>query len=266
MISYPLLKRNMISCLKPFLIIFAALCMYTLVIVYMYDPEMADMLNQYQEALPGIMAAAGMTGIASSLLEWMQIYLYGFLMLLFPLIFIIILVQKLVMGYIDNGSMANLLATPNSRRKIICTQILSAVLWMMILMVFVTMTGIIGGQVLFPGELDIERYCLLNASTLLMQLLVCGIAFLAACVSGEAKNYYTLGAGLPLLFFLLQAVSNMGEKLENLKYVTIYTLLPASEIVGGESGVWRQNVIMLVLTAVLFGLGGWWFCRRDLSL
>lgn len=266
MISYPLLKRNMVSCLKPFLIIFAVLCMYTLVIVYLYDPKMADMLNQYQEALPGIMAAAGMTGIASSLLEWMQIYLYGFLMLLFPLIFIIILVNKLIMEYIDNGSMANLLATPNSRRKIICTQVLSLGLWLVILMVSLTVTGIAGGQVLFPDELDIKRYCLLNGSTLLMQLLVCGIAFLAACVSSEARKFYTLGAGLPILFFLLQAISNMGEKLEKLKYVTIYTLLPASEIVQGKSGIWLQNVIMAALALLLFGCGSWWFCRRDLSV
>lgn len=62
------------------------------------DPELAEMLQGYQEALPQMMAAVGMTGVASSLIEWMQIYLYGFIMLLFPLIFIIIAVNKLVMG------------------------------------------------------------------------------------------------------------------------------------------------------------------------
>lgn len=70
-----------------------------------------------------MMAAVGMTGVAANLLEWIKIYLYGFLMILFPLIFIIILVNKLVASYIDNGSMASLLATPNSRGKIIRTQL-----------------------------------------------------------------------------------------------------------------------------------------------
>lgn len=266
MISFSLLKRNMFSCIKPFLIIYAVLCMYTIVIIYMYEPKMADMLNQYQEMMPGIMSAVGMTGVASSLLEWMQIYLYGFLMLLFPLIFIIILVQKLLMGYIDNGSMANLLATPNSRGKLIRTQALSVILWMGILMTAVTAVGIVGSQMMFPNELNVKRYIMLNGSTLLMQLLICGIVFLAACVCSEAKNYYGLGAGLPILFFLMQMISNMGEKLENLKYLTVYTLLPASKIVEGESGVWCQNVIMFVLAVVLFSGGIWWFCRRDLSV
>ena len=266
MISYPLLKRNMVSCVKPFIIIFAVLCMYTLMIMYMYNPELSNMLSDFQEALPGIMEAAGMTGAAANLLEWMQIYLYGFLMMLFPMIFTIILIQKLLMSYIDNGSMANLLATPNSRGKIIRTQVLSVGLWVTILMVAITIVGIVGAQMMFPDELDVKRYILLNGSTLLMQLLIAGIAFVAACICTEAKNYYALGAGLPILFFLIQMLSNMGEKLENLRYATVYTLLPAAEIVAGESGVWCQNVAMGLIVIVLFGGGIWWFCRRDLSL
>lgn len=266
MISYPLLKRNMVSCVKPFVIILAVLCMYTLVIMYMYNPELSAMLSDFQKALPGMMEAVGMTGAATNLLEWMQIYLYGFLMMLFPMIFTIILIQKLVMSYIDNGSMANLLATPNSRRKIICTQALSAIIWIVILMAAITVVAIVGGQIMFPDELNVKRYIMLNGSTLLMQLLIAGIAFLSACICSEAKNYYALGAGVPILFFLIQMMSNMGEKLENLKYATVYTLLPAEEIVAGESGVWCQNVAMAVMAAMLFGGGIWWFCRRDLSL
>lgn len=266
MISYPLLKRNMSACIKPFLILFAVLCMYILVIIYMYNPELADMLNEYQKLMPQMMSAVGMTGVATSLLEWMQIYLYGFLMLLFPLIFIVILGNKLVMDYIDNGSIANLLATPNSRRRIICTQLLSMLLWMTILMAAVTIVGILGAEMFFPGELDVKRYILLNGSTLLMWFLVCGITFLAACVCSEAKNYYAFGAGLPILFFLMQMLSNMGEKLEKLKYITIYTLLPTAEIVNGESGIWYRNAVVAAGAVLLFIAGAWWFERRDLSV
>lgn len=213
-----------------------------------------------------MMEAVGMTGVASNLLEWMQIYLYGFLMILFPLIFTIIIVHKLLMSYIDNGSMANILATPNSRGKVIRTQALCIILWMTILMVSLTVVGIIGAEIMFPDDLNVKRYIMLNASTLLMQLLVCGIAFLAACISTESKTYYTIGAGLPLIFFLMQMISNMGEKLENLKYATIYTLLPAAEIVQGESGAISSNLIMAGLAIALFSIGIIWFERRDLSL
>ena len=134
----PLFKRDMTSCIKVFVILFAVICLYTTVIIYMYNPELSDMLSDYQKALPEVMSAVGMTGIATNLLEWIQIYLYGFIMLLFPLIFIIILVQKMVMGYIDSGSMASLLATPNSRGQIIRTQVVAAVFWVTILIGAVT--------------------------------------------------------------------------------------------------------------------------------
>lgn len=262
----PLLKRDITSCIRIFLILFAVICMYTMIIIYLYDPEFAHILNDYQEMLPDMMAAMGMTGIATNLLEWIQIYLYGFVMLLIPLVFAVILMQKLVNGYIDGGTMANLLATPNSRRRIIRTQIAAAVIWTAILMGMTTLVGIVTAEALFPGELDIPGYLNLNFSTFLLQLLICAIACAAACAASESRQYYLVGAGLPVLFFLIQMIAGMGEKLEKLKYVTIFTLLPAADIVHGESGIWRQNLVMIALAAVLFSLGGLWFERRELYL
>ena len=151
MLSIPMLKHNFKTCLVPFIIIFAFLVMYTTVIIYMYDPEIAKMFDAYREMMPEMMAAMGMGGIASSLLEWIKVYLYGFIMLLFPLIFIIIAVNKLIMGFIDNGSMAGILATPNSRGKIIVTQLLSLYVWLFLLMVCVTVVGFVSADVMFPA-------------------------------------------------------------------------------------------------------------------
>ena len=147
----PLLKRDMLSCVKIFLILFAIIGMYTVVIIYMYDPKLSDMLNDYQQLLPDMMSAFGMTGIATSLLEWMQIYLYGFIMFLFPMVFSVVLMQKLLMGYVDSGAMASLLATPNSRRELIVTQTVAVLLWNVILIGAVTVVGIFSAEMLFPG-------------------------------------------------------------------------------------------------------------------
>ena len=175
--SRPLFKRNFQTCVKIFFLVFAVLAMYTGVIVYMYNPELAEVLSSYQNLMPEVMAAMGMSGSAANLLEWIQIYLYGFIMLLFPVIFIVVLVNKMVMRYIDSGSMADLLATPNSRRKIIRTQAISCVLWIGILMAAVSAVGVIAANVMFEGELDVKRYLLLNGSTLLLWFAVLGISF-----------------------------------------------------------------------------------------
>lgn len=263
---WPLFRRNMGSCVKPFAIILAVMCMYTGIIIYMFDPALAEILNRYQEALPDMMAAVGMTGVASSLLEWIQIYLYGFIMLLFPLIFIIILNHKLVARYIDDGSMAYLLASPHSRRRIILTQMVSAVLYVVLLMAAITGIGIACCEAMFPGELDIGRYLLLNAGTCLLQLTVTGLVFAAACFAGDNRVYYTVGAGIPIGFFLLYMLSNLGGKLENLTYVTLYSLLPTDRIIAGEGSVWPFMTALAGLAVLLFGAGAVRFTRRDLSL
>ena len=266
MLSIPMLKHNFKSCVVPFIIIFLFLVMYTTVIIYMYNPEIAEMLDAYRELMPEVMAAMGMGGMATSLIEWIHVYLYGFVMLLFPLIFIIIAVNKLVMGYIDSGSLAGILATPNSRRKIIVTQMLSLYLWLIFMMLCVSVVGIVSAQLFFPGELDIKTYFYLNLGTLMLWLAVASITFFAACVCSDGKYYYFLGAGIPILFFFLNMMGNMGENLEILKYFTIYSLLTADKIIAGNNEAIGSCGALLGICVVLSTVGSVYFTKRDLSL
>ena len=261
-----LLKQNIRACIKPMLILFAVICLYTSVIIYMYNPELSEMLNGYQEALPEMMSAVGMTGIATNLLEWIQIYLYGFIMNIFPMVFAIIMVNQVLMRYIDRGSIAGILSTPHSRVRIIVTQAVSAMLLMLLLLAAVTAVGVFCCETVFPGELDIAGYLKLNAGAALLQLLVLAIAFLSACVCSESKYYYTFGAGIPILEFLLLMLSNMGDKLKNLKYFTIYSLFPGDKIVSGGDGYLPNLLAMAGIAIVLYVAGILWFRKRDLSV
>lgn len=266
MISAPLWKRNMLSGFKLMLAFLAILSMYTIIIIWMYDPELSQALDQYAKLMPEVMAAVGMTGETGTLLAHINTYLYGFIMLLIPMIFVIMLVNKLIMRYIDNGSMVCLLATPNSRRKIIITQLCSIGLLVVILMVIMTGIGMFCSQFMFPGELDVPKYILLNAATLLLQLAVSGIAVAAACFFSDTKWYMLFGAGLPLLFYLFQMLSNMGEELEILKYATLFTLMPGIRIIEGKADVWKSMLTLGMIWIILYVIGKSRFQRRDLSL
>lgn len=266
MISLPLFKRNMISAGKLATIFLAVLTMYTTIIIYMFDPAMAEMLSQYQEIMPGIMAAVGMSGSTGTLIAFINTYLYGFIMLIIPMVFEIILINKFVMKYVDNGSMACLLATPNTRRKIILTQLVSIILSIGFLIGIITVIGILSSATMFPGDLDIEKYLQLNLSIFLLHLVISGIGFFAACFFNESKGYFALGAGLPILFYLIQMIANMGEKLENLKYCTIFTLFPGDKIVEGASGFLSSNLVLAALGIILYIIGVIKFTRKDLHL
>lgn len=266
MLSLPLFKRNMLYTSKIGIIFIAILTMYTTMIIYMFDPAMAEMLIQYQEMMPGVMAAVGMTGSTGTLIAFINTYLYGFIMLIIPMVFEIILINKFVMKYVDNGSMACLLSTPNTRLKIIITQLVSLILSVALLIGLITGIGLLSSVVMFPGDLDISKYLQLNLSVFLLYMVISGIGVLAACFFNESKGYFALGAGAPILFYLIQMISNAGDKFKDLKYCTIFTLFPGDKIVEGTSGVLSLNVAMAVMAAVLFIVGVIRFKKKDLFI
>jgi ABC-2 type transport system permease protein len=266
MISFPLFKRNMLSSVKIGMIFVAVLTMYISIIIYMFDPELADILTQYQEVMPWVMSAMGMSGSTGTLIDFINTYLYGFIMIIIPMIFQIILINKLLMKYIDSGSMACLLASPNSRKKIIYTQMISILLSVFALILVGTIVGLAFSQAIFPKELDISKYIQLNISTVLLQFAISGIAFFAACFFNESKGFFALGAGLPIAFYLIQMLSNMGGDLDFLKYFTLFTLLPGEEIIAGTTGVLSSNLILAGIGIILYLSGSTIFIKKDLPI
>lgn len=73
----------------------------------------------FSQTMSQSISAFGMTNPSSTLIEFLSSYLYGFIYLVFPLIFKIIIANKLVVRYVDQGSMAYLLSTPMSRKKLL---------------------------------------------------------------------------------------------------------------------------------------------------
>ena len=261
----PLFKRNLKRGFKVMFIFIVIITIYTMAIIYMYNEDMARMLSQYQDLMPELMAAVGMTGGGSSLLEFINTYLNGFIMLIVPMVFTMLLVNNYLVKYVDSGSMACLLATVHSRKKIILTQIFSILLMITIFLTYATLLGIIGSELLFPGKLDIGRYILMNIATLFMQFMVGGICFFMASAVNETRWYLALGVGIPLAFYIIQMMANMGDKIEVFKYMTIYTLLPYKEIIAGD-GFLGYFIIMILTSAVLFVAGKNIFIRKDLNL
>ena len=105
----------------------------------------------------------------------------------------------------------------------------------------------------------------MNVVLYFLQVAVSGICFFASCISNDTKLYFTIGAGVPVLFYLLQALANMGDKLENLKYFTLFTLFNTSDIIAGE-GIIMPIVIFLFVAIVFYGFGIYIFSKRDLPL
>jgi ABC-2 type transport system permease protein len=266
-VSFSLLKATAKSNWTIFVIFLAVLLMYMIVMLGMYDPESIEAMNQYVQALPqGMMEAFGYDIPATDLISFMAIYFYGFLIIMFPLIYCIIMANRLVAVLVDRGSMAYLLATPNTRAKIVTTQGIYLVLSITLLLAINAAIGIGLSESMFPGEMDIPAFIGLNLVSILLTLAISSICFFFSCIVNESKYSLAFGGGIPILFFIINMLKNIGSSSEWLKYLTLYSLFDAPAIVAGEQNIALLVIIFVAITLVLYGLGIVIFSRRNLYL
>lgn len=247
-------------------IIAAVLAMYIGMIVSMFDPKLGESLDLMMQSMPEIFAAFGMATQATTLIDFMLNYLYGFLLTVFILVLILIMANKLMVRYLDRGAMAYLLATPNSRTRIACTMIGVMVAILAGLMVVVTALEAGFAEALFPGELDMQALLQVNAGLLALWLAIAGLCFLSACLFSNATAALWAGGGLSILFFLMQMASKVGDKFEFLDNVNPLTLFDYYGLAAGDASAMGGAIALAAAAVALFAAAVVVFDRRNLSI
>ena len=251
---------------KLLVVFLAVLSMYLTVMAAMYEPEditvITDMLKLFPENLMKAMRFSGLiTGLTSYLASW----LYGLLMLGFPMVYCVIMSNRLVAKMVDNSSFAYLLSTPNSRNKIIFTQGLYALLSVAVIFVYVFALGVIICEAAFPGELDIGAFINLNLTTMLVNMVVIMIGFFASCLFNDTRRSLGLGAGLPIAFLMMNMLGGASPDAEILTKISIYGFYNPMELVENGAETW-VNPAYLGMIVVLFAASMLVFNKKRLPL
>ncbi len=267
MIRIPLLKQTIVANYKLVAIFLAVLAMYFIIIASMFDPKATDGMTAMLEALPKeYVDAFGFTISDPTLIGFLAGYFYGYLIILFPMIYDCIVSNRLIAAHVNKGSMSYILSTPTTRKSVAATQALFLIGSVTLLIGFVTALGIFVCNHLFPGELDVPKFLLLNLGALLLHYALSGIGFFASCLFNDTKYSVAVGAGIPIAFLLIQMLANMGGDIENLKYATLLTLFNPTAIVDGASSVPPSFAALGILAAILYISGIYIFHKRDLPL
>lgn len=266
MLNLELYKREMKGSVKLLVIFCMILTLYISVIIGMYDPEKMKVFDGFVEAMPELMTAVGMKAGATSLIGFMASYLYGFILLVFPMVFSILRGNGLVAKYVDNGSMVSLVAAPVKRVTIVFTQMAVMASGIFLLMLYATLLECIRAQSGFPGELDAESLFALNAGLLCLHLFIGGITFLASCAFSSTKYSIGFGAGIPTVMLVFRMLANEGEAAEKLKYLTFFTLFDPQGIIERESAAMTGIAVLIAGAAALYAIGIAIFDRKDLYI
>ncbi len=255
-------KRNWIM----LLIFFFVLAMYMTVIVTMYDPDSMDELMSMLDLFPPELAKAmNLSKVVTDLTGYLASWLYGMIMIGFPMVYCIILGNRLVARMVDNSSFAYLLSTPNSRMKIIFTQGFYALASVALLFAAVFGTGVFLCTAMFPDALDTGAFFRLNLTTMLVNMTAMSISFFFSCLFNETRFSLGFGAGIPIAFLLLNMLGGTSEDLKILKSISIYGLYDPVDLVQGAEVLW-VNLLYAGIIIVLFAAAVIIFDRKRLPL
>jgi ABC-2 type transport system permease protein len=264
--SYTLFKTMLKKNWTLLLIFFAVLTMYIAVMVSMYNPNDTEALTSMLKLLPeDVMKAIGFSSVITDLTSYLASWLYGMLMLAFPMIYAIILGNRLVAKMVDNSSFAYLLSTPNSRVKIIITQGVYALASVVIMFAALFGTGALICTVVFPNTLDIAAFFSLNLTTMLVNMVVMMICFFFSCLFNDTKLSMGFGAGIPIAFILMNMLGNVSENVSILKRMSIYGFYdPVGLVHGGNTSL--VNLVYIGIIAALFAFSVSIFKKKRLPL
>ena len=115
-------------------------------------------------------------------------------------------------------------------------------------------------------DFDVKTYGEMLGGTCLLILTFGAIGFFASCVFDRTGTAMAVGGGLPIAFFLIGMVVEMGgSAMENFKYLTLVTLNDTSAMLAGTE-FWQGLVALGAISVVLYAAGCTIFCKRDLPL
>ncbi len=261
-----LFKSSIRSNWKVLVVFSIIMVFYFSMIIVMYDPMTTDSMAALIDMLPQeLIKMLGFTLEVPTYTGFIASYFYGFLIILFPTILLIMVSYRVMGKLIDQGSMAYLLATPNSRVKIVATQACALISLITILLLIVTISGIVLSEVFFTNALEVKKFIYINIGAWCYFFSISSISFLANVFFSEGKNALSFASAFPIAFFVIQMIAQLGEKLEFAQYFTLLTLFQPNEII--QAGYQGWPLAILVLIGVLFySLSIVLFKHRDFAL
>lgn len=261
---WPLIQKEIKTNCLIFLLILLIITMYGTIIVMMYDPHLGESLLMMAESMPQLFAAFGMSQPGLHLLDFIFNYLYGFILIAIPFIYIIIMCQRLMIRYIDQGSLAYLLATPHSRKQLFFSQLFVMFLGLLLMIIYETLLIVICSYVMFQEIVDIGQLLIVNLGLLSLQSLMMAMCYLSACFFQDTKLSLGVGSGMGILFILIHMLSQVSDKIEWLHYLTPLSLFDVHSLAQYNSI--ESIIILFLLTLIMFIIALKVFQKRDFAV
>lgn len=253
-------RRN----LKLFVVFLAITIFYFLATMGMFTGGESDLFAAMPEAMRN---AFGMQDGMETLTGFMATGFYGATFIMFLMIYCVVVANGLMSHLVDRGSMAYLLATPVSRRRIALTQAGVLIVNLFLISSLTSVAGLALAPVLVnDAKLDTSAFLQINLLGFLLFFVISGYAFLFSCLLNDSKHTLAASGLLSVFFFIAQLVANMSGEMEWLRGLTVLSVFEPIPIATSSYDVLPAALGLGAAGLVLYGAAVWIFSKRDLPL
>lgn len=243
-------KREMKINLKSF-IIWTSILMILFLIIFLIYPSMVnsenmEMLDQMMKTFPEELLKAFNMDISSidSAFGWLKTEGFVFVLLITG-IYSGILGSSILLKEESDKTIEYLNSVPVTRKKIVISKILCAFSYIILMILSLSIFNFIGLSL--SEEFDKKSYILLSITPIFSSIVIFAICLFLSTFTHKTKK--TLGISLGIVFasYFLQIISELSEKTEFLKYISIFTLADIRNVIINV----EINPVMVILSIAL---------------
>ncbi len=204
------------------------------------------------------------------------IMFYPIVGVLLPLLYTVIVGNKLFASQIDRGSMAFILSTSIKRSKIAITQLTFFVL-SLILMFLVAASVDVILTLIIDNSLPVDKIILLNLGLLLFSIAMGSLTYMFSAIFNYSKYSLAFGGGLALTFFISKILGLFGSDLfmtmgigikpmNTFNKITMISLFDTTSILNDSTDYILYFIVLVVISIMCFITGGIWFTKKDIPV
>lgn len=262
-----IMKREFRVNLKSFIIWLSSIVAFVLMIMLMYPliSENADEFMSLMESFPeSLMESFGYGADSFS----SAIKFYGGEGYLFVNLIFFIYVSMLGGGILSKeeseGTSEYLLVKPVSRRKIINSKKAVVFTYMSLITIVVFLINLL--LLTIVDTVDFTGLVLISILPLIAALTFSSIATLISVFISKPRKVLSLGIGMVLGSYVLQVISLISDKVEFLKYFSIFEYINAIPLVNDHSVNFTYVGIMLVIIIITNILSTKFYISKDIGV
>ena len=249
-----MLKREFKVNLKSFIIWLSILIGMFLVVFLVYPYIVTDdtmkSLDEMMKVFPPELLKAFNMDMSSidTAYGWLQTEGFMFVLIIVG-IYSSVLGFNILLKEESEKTIEYLHSLPITRKKIITNKIIVGITYIVSMVLILGIFNYIA--LLISGDFNQKQYILLSLTPLLIGPLLFSISLYISTYMHKTKKTIGISLGMVFVFYLINVISELSEKVEFIKYFSIYTLSDIRGVLANIS-IYPPYVIISVGLTILF--------------